>query len=163
MRRFHLYWLPVLLLTYVMLTSCAAQPGTGAASASSSSVTVSSEAPRASGGCKIGGCSGQLCVEESDDGVSNCLWKAEYACYRTAICGRQTDGLCGWNVTPKLQACLRQTADAGNTVSASSASGKHQAAEGQFCGGIAGIPCGDGLTCHMAGSYPDAGGTCVRS
>lgn len=35
------------------------------------------------------------------------------------------------------------------------------AQEGEFCGGIAGIACADGLTCRYDGDYPDAGGTCV--
>ena len=32
---------------------------------------------------------------------------------------------------------------------------------GEFCGGIAGILCEDGLECELYGSYPDAGGECV--
>lgn len=32
---------------------------------------------------------------------------------------------------------------------------------GQFCGGIAGIPCPQGMFCELDGDYPDAGGTCV--
>ena len=35
------------------------------------------------------------------------------------------------------------------------------APENEFCGGIAGITCCSGLTCKLAGSYPDAGGICV--
>jgi hypothetical protein len=34
--------------------------------------------------------------------------------------------------------------------------------EGQFCGGIAAIQCSEGLTCQFDGTYPDAGGTCVK-
>lgn len=34
--------------------------------------------------------------------------------------------------------------------------------EGEFCGGIAGFLCADGLECKYDGSYPDAGGTCVK-
>ncbi len=34
---------------------------------------------------------------------------------------------------------------------------------GQFCGGIAGIMCPSGYNCKMEGSYPDAGGTCVKN
>ncbi len=34
------------------------------------------------------------------------------------------------------------------------------AAAGEFCGGIAGIMCNEGLTCEYEGDYPDAGGTC---
>lgn len=33
-------------------------------------------------------------------------------------------------------------------------------APGSFCGGIAGLPCGEGLYCRLDGCYPDAGGTC---
>jgi eight-cysteine-cluster-containing protein len=35
--------------------------------------------------------------------------------------------------------------------------------EGEFCGGIAGIQCCSGFTCHLDGTYPDAGGKCVKS
>ena len=31
---------------------------------------------------------------------------------------------------------------------------------GQFCGGIAGIPCPQGYQCTLDGDYPDAGGKC---
>jgi|GEM_PF-5598653 hypothetical protein len=34
--------------------------------------------------------------------------------------------------------------------------------EGDFCGGIAGMPGPDGLECALDGTYPDAGGTCQR-
>ncbi len=34
--------------------------------------------------------------------------------------------------------------------------------EGEFCGGIAGIICCEGMTCQYDGDYPDAGGTCVK-
>jgi len=43
-----------------------------------------------------------------------------------------------------------------------STGGIEAAAEGEFCGGIAGIMCADGLTCNYEGDYPDAGGTCVK-
>jgi hypothetical protein len=33
--------------------------------------------------------------------------------------------------------------------------------EDVFCGGFAGIACAAGYTCHLDGSYPDAGGHCV--
>ncbi len=32
--------------------------------------------------------------------------------------------------------------------------------DGDFCGGIAGFQCQEGLTCVLDGDYPDAGGTC---
>lgn len=34
--------------------------------------------------------------------------------------------------------------------------------EGQFCGGFAGKICPAGFTCVFDGSYPDAGGKCVK-
>jgi hypothetical protein len=38
--------------------------------------------------------------------------------------------------------------------------GRPVSGAGEFCGGIAGIQCGPGLTCILGGSFPDAGGTC---
>lgn len=35
-------------------------------------------------------------------------------------------------------------------------------AEEKFCGGIAGIQCDDGYKCKFYGSYPDAGGKCIK-
>jgi type II secretory pathway pseudopilin PulG len=34
---------------------------------------------------------------------------------------------------------------------------------GQFCGGIAGIQCPSEYTCRLDGSYPDAGGRCIKN
>jgi thioredoxin 1 len=59
------------------------------------------------GGCITGGCSGQLCIEEGDDGVSTCEWREEYTCYKTATCERQDDGQCGWTQTEELTSCLQ--------------------------------------------------------
>jgi hypothetical protein len=63
--------------------------------------------PTATGGCVVGGCSGQVC---SDDGgvVTTCEWLPEYACYRKAACERQADGACGWTLSDELAACLRE-------------------------------------------------------
>ncbi len=49
-----------------------------------------------------------------------------------------------------------------SSVSSSAASARARAKLGEFCGGIAGFLCEDGLTCQYEGTYPDAGGTCVR-
>jgi len=57
-------------------------------------------------GCFIGGCSGQLCAEESL--ASTCEWVPWYACFRTARCERQADGGCAWTPTPELRLCLRE-------------------------------------------------------
>ncbi len=34
--------------------------------------------------------------------------------------------------------------------------------EGEFCGGIAALPCDSGLDCVLEGNYPDAGGKCRK-
>lgn len=61
--------------------------------------------PSVSGGCYIGGCSGQICSGEKD-AISTCEYKPEYSCYYGAVCERQADGECGWTETPDLTACL---------------------------------------------------------
>ncbi|MES2749384.1 MAG: hypothetical protein V4606_03250 [Patescibacteria group bacterium] len=70
---------------------------------------VASETTTTTGACKVGGCSAQLCGEASDmDGmVTTCEFRAEYACYRTATCERQTTGKCGWTQTTELAQCLK--------------------------------------------------------
>lgn len=62
-----------------------------------------------SGGCAVAGCSGQLCVSsgEADDIFTTCEFKPEYACYRSATCERQPNGLCGWTQTAELRSCLQ--------------------------------------------------------
>lgn len=61
--------------------------------------------PIVSGGCKVTGCSGQVCSEE--EVITTCEYKDEYACYKTANCERQEDGKCGWTPSEELVACLR--------------------------------------------------------
>ncbi len=56
--------------------------------------------------CRVSGCSGELCVGADDPGISTCIWRDEYACYRGATCGVQANGACGWTMTPELTACL---------------------------------------------------------
>lgn len=63
--------------------------------------------PSKMGACKIGGCSAQLCGEaDKGDLVSTCEFRAEYACYKSATCERQSNGECGWTQTASLTACL---------------------------------------------------------
>lgn len=60
-------------------------------------------------GCQVGGCSGQLCHNEtSTPPKTTCEFKLEYGCYHTANCEKQTSGNCGWTQTPELLACLSQ-------------------------------------------------------
>lgn len=59
-------------------------------------------------GCKVGGCSSQLCIDESqEDLATTCEYKEEYACYKSAKCERQEDGQCGWTPTEELVVCLQ--------------------------------------------------------
>jgi hypothetical protein len=59
--------------------------------------------------CAIGGCSGQLCVEESPDGTaSTCEWREEYGCYIKTKCEVQADGNCGWTENEQFKQCLEQ-------------------------------------------------------
>jgi hypothetical protein len=62
----------------------------------------------AAGDCVRGGCSGQLCIEEGDDGISTCEYREEYACYEDAACERQPSGQCGFTETAELSACLER-------------------------------------------------------
>jgi hypothetical protein len=55
--------------------------------------------------CYIGGCASQICSDQPGV-VSTCEWQDSYACYASATCERQGDGLCGWTETPELTSCL---------------------------------------------------------
>lgn len=76
-------------------------------------VQIACSGPCPCADCVAGGCSGQLCVDASNDVGSTCEWLPEYACYQTAVCERQADGRCGWTSTPQLTQCL-QDARSGN-------------------------------------------------
>ena len=57
--------------------------------------------------CSVGGCSGELCVdEEKGPHYSICLWKEEYACLKHAVCEIQSGGNCGWTYTDAYDACI---------------------------------------------------------
>jgi hypothetical protein len=58
------------------------------------------------GACIKTGCSGTVCTEPGKEVITNCLYKPEYGCYKTARCERQADGACGWTQTAELTACL---------------------------------------------------------
>lgn len=62
--------------------------------------------PIVQGGCKVTGCSGQVCSDE--EVITTCEWREEYACYKTAKCERQADDKCGWTMTDELAACMSQ-------------------------------------------------------
>lgn len=58
--------------------------------------------------CVETGCSGQLCVPESQAPlVTTCEWRPEYACLDLTSCGPNgAGGACAWEQTPEYQACL---------------------------------------------------------
>lgn len=72
--------------------------------------TCSRSSTQPNGGCAIGGCNSELCLEESqsDKIFSICLYRPEHACYKSATCERQSGGKCGWTQTPALLACLEE-------------------------------------------------------
>lgn len=55
--------------------------------------------------CYVGGCSGQIC-SDTQGMVSTCIYKEEYACYKSATCERQSNGACGWTNTKELEMCI---------------------------------------------------------
>lgn len=62
--------------------------------------------PPAQDGCKIGGCSNELCIEDSDQTTtSSCEIKPYFVCFRNAICERK-NGICGWRNDSVLASCL---------------------------------------------------------
>ena len=80
---------------------------------SSSSATIPSEGRGIGAGCKVGGCSGESCVDVNSEGfVSVCGhddegW-ARIACVKAhSTCERQQSGQCGWTQTPALDTCLK--------------------------------------------------------
>lgn len=65
--------------------------------------------PPDGGECVKGGCSGELCQEPGGQApaFTTCEYKREYDCYKTAICGRDADGQCNWQMTTELEKCLK--------------------------------------------------------
>lgn len=76
-------------------------------SSTASTTTPVTKPPTAGAACVVGGCSAQLCVDPTEEPtVSTCIYKEQYACYKTAECKRQTSGQCGWTETSTLKSCL---------------------------------------------------------
>lgn len=60
-------------------------------------------------GCRVGGCSSELCVDGNSENVySICIYNPVYECYKTARCERQENGECRWSQTEELKACLEE-------------------------------------------------------
>jgi len=73
---------------------------------------------------------------------------------RTTI--RENDG------TVTTSPIVLEPEETSQSSASSSVIGRVPGEEGAFCGGIAAFPCEAGLTCKLDGTYPDAGGVCVK-
>ncbi len=69
-------------------------------------IIVSPKPSTAVAKCYIGGCSAEVCSDQKDV-ASNCIYKEEFMCYKTAKCERQVTGQCGWTQTAQLAMCLK--------------------------------------------------------
>ena len=57
--------------------------------------------------CVKDGCSGTVCRDaDAEPTMTTCEYQAAYACYETATCAPQPDGVCGWSPTTALTQCL---------------------------------------------------------
>ena len=68
-------------------------------------------------GCKLGGCGNELCVDaNSEDVVSTCIYKPEFACYKSSFarCEQQASGRCGWTQTVEMKQCVSNAQASGN-------------------------------------------------
>ena len=48
-------------------------------------------------------------VRSTEDVITTCEYRPEYACYQSATCTAQADGQCGWTMTPELAYVPRLT------------------------------------------------------
>lgn len=65
--------------------------------------------PIAGDGCVVEGCNSELCQGADEEPLASiCLYKPDYACYKSATCERQANGKCGWTQTEALTSCLAQ-------------------------------------------------------
>lgn len=71
-------------------------------------ISIELKEPRVPGaydGCRITGCSGEVCADE--EVITICIWKPEFSCYQDkGVCERGQDGECAWRQTSELQQCI---------------------------------------------------------
>ncbi|MEN9810173.1 MAG: hypothetical protein RLZZ488_1740 [Pseudomonadota bacterium] len=105
------YVLPIVVTTvFVAISACACkgpqQTQSPAVEPSSTQSAADAKQAFTGAGCARTGCSGHLCAPEGQSVVSTCMWREEYACYKTARCEKQSDGNCGWTPSAELTSCL---------------------------------------------------------
>lgn len=66
---------------------------------------------------------------------------------------------CGSPCAPDAQYCVMSCAFTCENSTSTPARGEL----GGFCGGIAAFQCNSGLVCQLDGTFPDAGGACVKA
>lgn len=103
-----IFWTACIASVLFSVSACACK---GPVQAESPDVDKTRPSESASGltgaGCMRTGCSGHLCAPEGEPVMSTCIYKEEYACYRTAKCEKQSSGACGWTPSKELQSCLK--------------------------------------------------------
>jgi hypothetical protein len=80
--------------------------GLAACGSSKSKPSQPSPPPPVAGACIKTGCSATVCAEPGQEQITTCEYKAEYGCYKSAVCERQPNGSCGWTQSAELTACL---------------------------------------------------------
>ncbi|NBW82951.1 hypothetical protein EBR21_14465 [bacterium] len=108
--RFHFKKALIGVLLMMFLGACACnsnrQTQSPRVDASATKSTTDSTQGFTGEGCARTGCSGNLCAPEGQPVVSTCVWKEEYACYKSARCEKQSDGKCSWTPSQSLSSCL---------------------------------------------------------
>jgi hypothetical protein len=92
-------------ITFLVAAACGGSQSEPAPPAEPAPVEQTPAEP-AAGGCVPQGCSNTVCAPEGAGVVTTCIWKDEFACYKTATCERQPSGDCGWTESAELTACL---------------------------------------------------------
>lgn len=97
-----------IILTFAAACACNGNRQTQSPSVEAAGTKSASDATQAftGEGCERTGCSGHICAAAGASVVSTCIWKEEFACYKTARCEKQANGSCGWTQTDALSQCL---------------------------------------------------------
>ncbi|NBO37964.1 hypothetical protein EBU99_05210 [bacterium] len=107
MQRFSMILMPLLSLS----CACNGTSPSSAPSVEKAASSASADSAQTQGftgeGCARTGCSGQICGKAGESVMSTCVWREEYACYRTARCEMQSNGSCGWTPNESLNSCLK--------------------------------------------------------